>query len=201
MDGMLTKVVGEVRTDEGPRPFVTSEAMVTQALGAEVRSPLQRLLDAERQAKRRELLSDRLVALRDGRRITAAEARAGSEIRMVCEWQAGAMQPVARSQFRERLAASAYDSDGQLWLALIEIEHTRFAPWSEWAGAFAVKPERSLKDLTVRVAVDGLGIRQVADDLRMDGRRALALLRRALHRYCLSTGWQAGEHPPDVEAA
>lgn len=201
MDGMLTKVIGQVRVDEGPQPFVTPEAMVTQALGSQARCPLQRLLDAERQAKRRELLSDRLVALCDGRRITAAEARAGSEIRMVCEWHAGAMQPVARSQFRERLAASAYDGDGQLWLALIEIDHTRFAPWREWASVFPVKPEHSLKDLTLRVVVDGLGIRQVADDLHMHNVRALKLLRRALHRYCAIAGWQNGEDPPAIEAA
>lgn len=202
MDGMVPHlVVGEVDRDAGPRPFVTTEAMVVQVLGAGVAKPERRLADAEAWERKRALTRDSLAALRERRRITAAELRAGHEIEAVLGWQSGEHEPVTRTQFRERLADSAYGGDGLLWLALLEAEHTRYAPWKDWARAFPVKPDRSLEDLTLLIVVMGRGLRQVGDAWHMDQRRVLGLLRRSLHRYCVLAGWQAGDNPPPVETA
>ncbi|GGJ14070.1 hypothetical protein [Neoroseomonas lacus] len=199
MDGMLTKIVGHVRTDVGPRPFVTTQSMVVQVFGEAAPEPEKQLAAFEAWEKRRNLTRDSLAALRERRRITAAELRAGHEIEAVLGWQSGEHEPVTRTQFRERLADSAYSGDGTLWLSLVEAEHTRFAPWKDWARAFAVKPECTLEHLTILIAVMGRGLRQAADELRMDQRRVLALLRRSLHRYCVHAGWQDGANPPTIE--
>jgi len=200
--GMLTEVVSEIDLSQGPRPFVTTEAMVTQVSGASPRSPEARLHAFEEWERTRCLTRDTLAGLRERRRVTALEVRAGHEIAMVVEWRAGGVHaPIVRSQFRERLADDAYDGGGTLWLSLLEIEHTRYAPWREWADAFAVKPQVSLRHLTLTIVADGLGVRQASDAMRMDQRRAVGLLRRSLHRYCTLAGWQSGENPPDIESA
>lgn len=202
MDGMLTEVVSEIDPTQGPRPFVTTEAMVTQVSGASPRSPEARLQAFEEWERTRCLTRDTLAGLRERRRVTALEVRAGHEIAMVVEWRAGGVHaPIVRSQFRERLADDAYDGGGTLWLSLLEIEHTRYAPWREWADAFPVKPEITLRQLTLAIVADGFGIRQASDAMRMNHRRAVALLRRSLHRYCVLAGWQGGENPPAIESA
>jgi hypothetical protein len=118
---------------------------------------------------------------------------------MVVEWQSGAFAPIARSQFRERLANDAYAGGGGLWLSLLEVEHTRYAPWREWADAYPVKVGKTLRDLTLMVVAEGLGIRQASDALRMNHGRGHRLLRRSLHRYCVLAGWQVGDDPPSIE--
>jgi hypothetical protein len=201
MDGVLTQVVRQLRTDVGPQPFVTPQSMVVQVFGAEAPEPEKQLAAFEAWDKRRVLTRDSLAALRERRRITAAELRAGHEIEAVLGWQAGEHEPVTRTQFRERLADSAYCGDGSLWLSLVEAEHTRYAPWKDWARAFPVKVGATLEDLTLSIAVMGLGVRQASDALKMDQRRVVALLRRSLHRYCTLAGWQAGDNPPVIETA
>lgn len=202
MDGMIPhERVGEVRLD-GPRPFTTTEAQVAQWVGtAKAGDADARLAAAEAWAKAQGVTRDKLSALRARRRITAHELRAGHEIGMVVEWQSGAHAPIVRSQFRERLADDAYGGGGGLWLSLLEVEHTRYAPWREWADAYPVRKDRTLRDLTLMLASQGLGIRKAADALGMDQRRALALLRRSLHRYCVIAGWQNGDHPPVTDGA
>lgn len=199
MDGMLTEIVGQLRTDVGPQPFVTPQSMVVQVFGQAAPEPEKQLAAFEAWEKKRNLTRDSLAALRERRRITASELRAGHEIEAVLGWQSGENEPVVRTQFRERLADSAYAGDGTLWLSLVEAEHTRYAPWKAWARSFPVKVDRTLEDLTVSIAVMGLGIRQASDALRMDHRRVVALLRRSLHRYCTLAGWQEGENPPVIE--
>lgn len=194
--GVRTLVIGE-----GPQPWVTPEAMVTQALGDRVASPDDRLTAFEVWDRQRMLRRDTLAFLRERRRITANERRAGSEIAMVCEWQGGDRQPIVRSQFRERLAEDASSGGGSLWLSVLDVEHTRFAPWKEWARAFPVRGQVTLVELTLLMTVDGVGLRQLADRLAMDQRRALGLLRRSLHRYCVIAGWQHGDNPPVTETA
>jgi hypothetical protein len=187
--------------DEQPEPFVTTEAQVAQWAGTAAAGDADARLSAfEAWDRRRGKLRDTLAALRERRCITAHELRAGHEIAMVVEWQNGAHGPTVRSQFRERLAEDAYGSGGGgLWLSLLEVEHTRYAPWREWADAYPVKPGKTLRDLTLLLASDGLGIRQASDALHMDQRRALRLLRRSLHRYAVLAGWQSGDDPPVID--
>jgi hypothetical protein len=196
------EAVRQIVLDEQPSAFVTTEAQVAQWVGTAAAGDADARLSAfEAWDRRRGKTRDTLAALRERRCITAHELRAGQEIAMVVEWQSGAHAPIVRSQFRERLAEDAYSGGGGLWLSLLEVEHTRYAPWREWADAYPVKPGKTLRDLTLLLASDGLGIRQAADAMRMDQRRALALLRRSLHRYCIIAGWQVGEHPPVTDAA
>lgn len=190
----------QIVLEDQPRPFVTTEAQVAQWAGTAAAGDADaRLAAFEAWDRTRCLTRDTLAFLRERRRITAHELRAGHEIAMVAEWQGGAYAPIARSQFRERLAADAYGGSGGLWLSLLEVEHTRFAPWREWADAFPVCMGRTMRDLTMMLASDGLGIRQAANALRLDQRRVLALLRRSLHRYCTLAGWQVGDNPPPCE--
>lgn len=188
--------------------FVTTDALAARAAAAWHRrhrpgtppppyDPDEAARAAEALARSREFRADRLLLLRDRRRITAAELRAAHEIALVAAWIAGGFAPLARTQFRERLAASTGEAEGAMWWALLEAEHTRYAPWRAWAAGFPVRPGATLDDLTRMVAVENLGVRQVARRLRMDQRRVLALLRRSLHRYACLAGWQVGENPPE----
>jgi hypothetical protein len=192
----------QIVIDDEPVPFVTTDAQVAQWVGTAAAGDANARLSAfEAWERKRGLLRDTLAALRERRRITAHELRAGQEIAMVVEWQGGAFAPIVRSQFRERLADDAYGAGGGLWLSLLEVEHTRYAPWREWADAYPVKVGKTLRDLTLLLVADGLGIRQAADAMAMDQRRALALLRRSLHRYCVIASWQVGDAPPEIETA
>jgi hypothetical protein len=188
----------QIVLEDQPAPYVTTEAQVTPWRAA-YGDANARLTAFEAWDRKRGLMRDTLVALRERRRITAHELRAGQEIAMVVEWQSGAFAPMARSQFRERLADDAYAGGGGLWLSLLEVEHTRYAPWREWADAYPVKVDKTLRDLTLMVVAEGLGIRQASDALRMDQRRALGLVRRSLHRYCVVADWQVGDDPPSIE--
>jgi hypothetical protein len=192
----------QIVLDDQPEPFVTTEAQVAQWVGTTAAGDADARLSAfEAWDRRRGKTRDTLAALRERRCITAHELRAGHEIAMVVEWQSGAHAPIVRSQFRERLAEDAYSGGGGLWLSLLEVEHTRYAPWREWADAYPVKAGKTLRDLTLLLAADGLGIRQAADAMHMDHRRAKALLRRSLHRYATIAGWQHGDAPPPIEGA
>lgn len=202
MDGMSVMPKRQIVLEDLPASYVTSQASVVQAMGDAAPDPVRALLDAEGLHRRRALRADRLLGLHEARRITAPELRAGSEMRMVVEWQAGAFQPIAQSQLRERLVSSAYDGDGQLWLTLTEVEHTRYLPWLDWARAVQVAKaaEATMATLVRHVVIEGLGLRQVEQKMRMRNGRALRCLRAGLHRYAAIAGWQAGDEPP-AEAA
>lgn len=217
MDGMLTKVIGEVRVEDGPRPFTTTDALARQvmesahgramaeqarAIAAQCRpNPAFRIpvaydpdaaaRAAERarveQDRRRAFLGDRLRGLLDAGTISKPEYRAASEIADLVAWEASGRIVMARSQFRERMAASA-DTLGLMAL-LEEAERTRYKPWRLWASAFPVKADRTLEDLTRAVVVQRLGMRQAANAFRMDQRRVVALLRRSLGCYAILAGW------------
>lgn len=203
-DGVLTEFVRELRTDVGPRPFVTPYGLVMQAMEGEAPDPKVALADAERLAKRREFKQDRILALAERRRITLAEAWAASDIREVAEWRAGAHAGFAHAQFGERQTSGIYDPERDaLWFSLLEAEHTRYLPWKEWAGAQRItRGGASLERLTHAVAVEGLGLFQAEGELRIrkDG-RVLSLLRRSLHFYAVTAGRQTGEAPPVIEDA
>jgi hypothetical protein len=196
------EAVRQIVLEDLPAPYVTTQAAVTQAMGEAAPDPVRALLDAEGMHRRRALRSDRLLGLHESRRITASELRAGSEMRMVAEWQAGAFQPIAQSVLRERLVSSAYDGDGQLWIALTEIEHTRYLPWLDWARTVQVAKaaEATIATLLRRVVIEGLGLRQVEADMHLRNGKALGLLRAGLHRYAAIVGWQHGDAPPDIAA-
>jgi hypothetical protein len=141
--------------------------------------------------------ADKLAGLRDAGRITAAEHRAGQEIRLVVEFLDGGRLPMVRSQFSERLASGG-DGTGEL-LGIEEAERERFGPWRAWARRHPARrlPRRSdetLEDLTRLVVVRGRGVRQVADALRIDQRNALARLRQSLGWYVERAGWAGGEN-------
>jgi hypothetical protein len=152
---------------------------------------------ARRVVHQRVMRADKLAGLRDAGRITAAEHRAGQEIRMVVEFLDGGRMPMVRSQFRERLASGS-DGTGEL-LSIEEAERERFGPWRAWARRHPARrlPQRSqetLEDLTRLVVVKGRGVRQVADALRIDQRNALARLRQSLGWYVERAGWAGGEN-------
>lgn len=201
LTGVLTEPVEPISVARLGRRHVTGDGMAMRAVGEEsmvVFDPVGRVLEAQRLAARRKLHGDRLIHLRERRQITLGEMRAGREIQMLEMYFDGAGCPVVRSQFSERLAATTGRTAEDLWLELLEAEHTRYLPWHDWAKAFPVKPVATMEVMTRFIVCQGLGVRQVAIQLGMDQRRVLALLRRSLHRYAVLGGWQQGEHPPSA---
>jgi hypothetical protein len=218
MDGIMTRVVGEVQRDAGPRPHCTtdmdalravSEAhgarMARQAAGiaaAAVVDPAMARMRADAAAReaetyhrrvvaRRVFMSDRIQGLRDAGRITFAQHRAAEEISDLIAWMEAGRVVMARSQFSERLAASSGGVPMQHLLA--EAERQRFEPWRRWARDFPVTDMRTLEDLVRAFVVQRLGYRQLANTFRMDQRRAEALIVRALSRYAAIAGWEAAK--------
>lgn len=201
MDGMAVTVpVGVVDLDDQSRPWVTSVAQVRQVVPKH--DPEAALVEAEKLLAERLHVSDKLRGLHEQRRITTAEMCAAGEIGLMVEWieGLGGVVPVARQQFRERMASSTTDAAETSWLWKLELEHTRYQPWREWAQAYPVSAEGSMETLTRLFVVAELGVRQVADTLRVDQRRAERLLRRSLHRYAVLAGRQAGDSPPELPA-
>lgn len=171
--------------------FVTTDAMVTQVLPGH--DPAAALKAAEDYARQRIKLGDTLQAMRDQGRISSPELRAGHEIALVIAWTEGDARPLIRSQFSERLAAST--GTGSAAIAMLDAETLRYGPWRLWAIALRVTPHGTMLDLTRLLAVEGWGIRQAANRMKLDQRRALALLRRSLHRYATLGGWAHGADP------
>jgi len=209
----VTVAVAEISTEDGPQPWVCGDALAERAAllgplnqrgtGGQVPyDPGAALAAAERQARRRLLRADRLDVLHERLQITPAELRAGHEIAAIHRWRAGLGLPGVASQLGAMVDGAGPDAYGDAWLAWIEAEHTRYAPWSAWAMAFQVKaaPAAFLADLTLLVAVEGLGLRQVAGRLAMDQRRAHALLRRSLAWYAHHAGWIASPEPLEIAA-
>lgn len=223
MDGILTRKVGEVRVEDGPRPFATSDAMAARAVGeAHARAmaeqartmagqcqpnpyfrippaydPGAATLAAERHhrevARRREFLADRLVGLREARRITDAQYRAAVEIGDMLAWLAAGKQVLARCQFSERLAATTGGLTMQQRLE--EVERLRYGPWRREMAKEWVKRDRSktMDDLVRCFIVMRLGLRQLADLMQMDQRTVEQKVVRALQRYAQIAGWVDGK--------
>jgi len=146
---------------------------------------------ARRVVHQRVLRADKLAGLRDAGKISPAMYRAGQEIRLVVEYLNGGRVPMVRSQFAERVASGS-DGTGEL-LSIEEAERERFAPWRAWARRHPARrlPQRSVEtlvDLTFMFVVQRKGARQVADELRIDQRNALARLQQSLGRYGEPTG-------------
>lgn len=191
----LTVPVAEVDVGEGPAPWVTPDAMAERALrrasGGRRGLDVERAQDlAEAAAERRAAREpDKLIRLYHAGRLTAAELWAAHDLRDVVLWVSDPGAPQVRGQFRERLAPSTDGGFDDRWLGRIEAEHTRYLPWRAWARGFPVsRAGATLEDLTLLFVVEGLGLRQVRGRLRMDERRALALLRRSLRHYAYLGG-------------
>lgn len=219
MDGMLTRVVGQVVVDDGPQPYCTTDMQALRARGlangqrmaaeakaiAEACAPpadaialaraeadaAARHAEAHHRhvAQRRAFQADRLRGLREAGRLSSAQYRAAVEIGDLLQWLEAGKQVLARSQFSERLAAST--STVALHQRLEEAERLRYGPWRAWAAGYPVKPGRSIEDLVRAFVVQGMGVEQAGRAFAMDRRRAEALLVRALGRYACIAGWEA----------
>lgn len=153
-------------------------------------------------AARRNLHRDSLLGLYERGRIMAPELRAGRELCLVMEWRQGAHTPLGRTGgYMARMAASTGMEVTPLWQVMQGVEADRFVPWQGWCKAYPpIRPTVGIADLVECVVLHNRGIRQAADLLGMDQRRALALLRRALHRYARIAGWVAEEAPAEIPA-
>ena len=141
---------------------------------------------AQRRAERR-LRSDKLALLAEQGRLGQCEWRAAQEMRHVAEYAEGGRVPLMRSQLRERLPSGG-DGTGEL-MAAEELVSVAYLPWRRYARRYPVAGDATLEDLTRRMVLDGRGLRQVANAIRIDQRRALRLLRRSLGHYAGLRGW------------
>ena len=141
---------------------------------------------AQRRAERR-LMSDKLAVLAEQGGIGPAQLRAAQEMRHVAEYAEGGRVPLVRSQLRERLPSGG-DGTGEL-MAAEELVTSAWLPWRRYARRYPVAGDATLEDLTRRMVLEGKGIRQVANAIRIDQRRALRLLRRSLSHYAGLRGW------------
>lgn len=206
--------------DGAARPFTTSDALAARAVGerharamadqaramaAECRpnpafhipqpfDPDAAARAAERFARdverKRAFLADRLLGLREARRLTQAQYRAAIEIGDMLAWLSAGKQILARSQFSERLAATTGGVTIQQHME--EVERLCYGPWRREMAAIWVKRDRSrtMEDLVRAFIVQRLGLRQLADIMRMDQRRVEERLRMALGRYAEIAGWE-----------
>jgi hypothetical protein len=69
--------------------------------------------------------------------------------------------------------------------------HERYIPWRDYFGALAVHGQGSLTvaDLVFFVAVDNLGVQQIAESRRMCRKSVLNLVRTSLYWYAENGGW------------
>jgi hypothetical protein len=152
---------------------------------------------ARRVDRQRVMRADKLAGLRDAGKITPAEYRAAKEIQLIVEFRDGGRSLIVRSQFSERLAAGG-DGTGQL-LGIEEAERKRFAPWMLRARRYPARrlPRPSVEtlyDLTRLIVVKNRGVRQVADELQIDQRNALARLKLSLGWYDSPIEWAEAEN-------
>jgi hypothetical protein len=147
---------------------------------------------AQRRAARR-LMSDKLAQLAERGRIGQCEWRAALEMRHVVEYVEGGRMPLVRSQLRERLPSGG-DGTGEL-IATEELVRIAYDPWRRYARRYPVTKGATLECLTRGPVFHGKGLRQVANDMRIDQRRVERLLRRSLSHYAGLRGWPsaAGE--------
>ena len=141
---------------------------------------------AQRRAARR-LMSDKLALLAERGRIGQSEWWAALEMRHVVEYVEGGRMPLVRSQLRERLPSGG-DGTGEL-IATEELVRIAYDPWRRYARRYPVTKGATLECLTRGPVFNGKGLRQVANDIGIDQRRAERLLRRSLSHYAGLRGW------------
>lgn len=119
-------------------------------------------------------------------KLTAEQRRAANEIAEVWRYVVGGL--FARVQRYEPHIRSAQSADD--WRAsMIRAYHERYVPWRDEAGAQNAGAGRTVFDLTIAVAFDNYGFRQVANAYGMDQRRVLKLVRESLYRYAEIAQW------------
>lgn len=120
-------------------------------------------------------------------KLMAEQRRAAIEINMV--WISITAGLFAKVQKYEQRVAGGCHED---WKAsTVTAYHDRYIPWRNEAGSQTVRGQGSttVADLVFLVAVDNYGVRQVADNLRMDQRTVLDIVRNSLHRYAELACW------------
>lgn len=162
-----------------PVPHVTSDRLAVMLLA---RHAASRPAAA---TARRVLSRDPLERLHADGALPSASLRAGQEVAAVWHFRtAGLMPRVAR--FGERLDRGAGgDEVSPRMIAAC----ARFNVWAEWAHRQPVNPRITLVDITLDVAVDGLGMQQLADRRGCDRIRGKRLLCLALWKYAELAGW------------
>lgn len=141
---------------------------------------------AQRRAERR-LRSDKLALMAERGRLSRREWRAAQEMRHVAEYAHGGRLPLVRSQFRERLPSGG-DGTGEL-VTMEELINDAYLPWLRYARRYAVTRTATLKCLVWPLVVGRKGLRQVANDIGIDQRRAERLARRGLSVWGDYRGW------------
>jgi hypothetical protein len=211
MDGGAVMVRREIDRDDLARPFVTTDG---QARAAVLRATEDRpwwlsgqatpwnpeqaakAAEAYAEARLRDLGRDALLHLRERGRIAEVEYRAGRELCVVWEWQAGKYLGLESPGYMERMAAS-YGADRlPFGIIMAAVEADRLRPWMAWCrNARPVKPSPvvGVEELVKLVVLGNRGIDQAAGALRINHARALVRLREALARYAIVAGWVSEE--------
>ena len=156
---------------------------------------LDMLGEAEAHHAARPLQRDPLVFLHARGSLRPQQVRAGQEI---CRVYLASSAGVTGRQVASYSEASDKGPDLEDWpVGLRTAYRDRYAPWTAWAGAQAVKRKsrHTLHDLALLMAADGWGHRQVAQEWRMDQRTIVDALQRGLYWYAHHAGWvdDAGE--------
>jgi hypothetical protein len=76
----------------------------------------------------------------------------------------------------------------------------RYRPWAAEIGGQTMVGGRTLLDMVLMMVVDNYGHKVISQAVGCDHRRALNLIRGALHLYCVKAGW-IEERTPQAEAA
>ncbi len=142
----------------------------------------------------RKLRRDIIVVLMESGDITPEQARAAREILKVYTAIAGA-QSIRGSAYGE-LRGGSDNTDWQP--ALSRAYRERYCPWRDAMGLKMVRGTTSVASLVFLIACDNMGVRQVADQLRMDQRTVKSVLQQALHAYAEMAGWIETTIPESV---
>lgn len=176
MDGVLTRVVGQVDVGMQPRPFVTPERMAARYRPAEDAEP----------SRPKPMQRDVLVRLFADGVLHHRQVAAGQEISRVYAVITAAVGARVIATYGERLpGGTGEDFPPSLRAAYVD----RYKPWREWAGAIAATPARSLADLTLLICVDGLTPRQLRPVVGLHEQTIKRRLQVSLHQYCRIAGW------------
>jgi hypothetical protein len=108
-------------------------------------------------------------------------------MRHVAEFAHGGRLPLVRSQFQERLPSGG-DGTGEL-LTMEELINDAYLPWLRYARRYSVTQTATLKCVVWPLVVGRKGLRQVANDIGIDQRRAERLARRGLSVWGDYRGW------------
>jgi len=143
---------------------------------------------------RRVMTRNPLEHLEEKGLLKPSERRAGEEIERVWHFRTAALLPrTARLGERLDRGPSGHEVSAGMIKAC-----RRFNAWAEWAALEKLNPRVTLVDLTLDVAVDGMGIRQVADHRGCHQNRALRLLKLALWKYVEIGGLHAKQRTTEA---